>query len=219
MVTANRALDRGRCHDGAVTTHVRFAGPDDAATILHFITELAIYEREPDAVEATEDSLRDQLTGDRPPFECLIAEVDGEARGFALFFHNYSTWRGRAGIYLEDLFVPEEHRGTGLGRLLLATLVGLFTSFFQYRRPLSVLLGEIHKATPGSMVEQVALSSLRADDARRAGAPSVTALKDALAHRTDRPVYRVGLAFALDLVGPKRDLGSETAARRADTPA
>lgn len=122
MVTANRALDRGRCHDGAVTTHVRFAGPDDAATILHFIAELAIYEREPDAVEATEDSLRDQLTGDRPPFECLIAEVDGEARGFALFFHNYSTWRGRAGIYLEDLFVPEEHRGTGLGRLLLATL-------------------------------------------------------------------------------------------------
>jgi len=101
---------------------VRFAGPDDAGTILHFITQLAIYEREPDAVEATESSLREQLMAAQPPFECLIAEVDGEARGFALFFHNYSTWRGHAGIYLEDLFVPEEHRGTGLGRLLLATL-------------------------------------------------------------------------------------------------
>ena len=80
---------------------IRRAGPTDAATILHFITELAIYEREPDAVEATEASLRTQLEMEHPPFECLIAEVDGAPLGFALFFHNYSTWRGRAGIHLE----------------------------------------------------------------------------------------------------------------------
>ena len=103
-------------------TLIRIAGPADAGAILHFITQLAIYEREPNAVEATAASLRSQLEQDHPPFECLIAEVDGEARGFALYFENFSTWRGRTGIHLEDLFVPEEHRGTGLGRLLLSTL-------------------------------------------------------------------------------------------------
>ena len=65
------------------------------------------------------------MESDHPPFECLIAEVDGEPQGFALFFRNYSTWRGQPGIYLEDLFVPERHRGTGLGKLLLATLARL----------------------------------------------------------------------------------------------
>lgn len=104
---------------------IRRAGPDDAETIHRFITELAVYEREPDAVEATPASLRAQLTAPHPPFECLLAEVDGEPRGFALFFANYSTWRGKPGIYLEDLFVPERHRGAGLGRLLLATLARL----------------------------------------------------------------------------------------------
>ncbi|MDG2114391.1 MAG: GNAT family N-acetyltransferase [Actinomycetota bacterium] len=103
-------------------TEIRYARPEDAATILHFITELAIYEREPDAVETTVDSLRAQLEMEHPPFECLLAEVDGEARGFALFFQNYSTWRGVPGVHLEDLFVPERHRGTGIGKLLLATL-------------------------------------------------------------------------------------------------
>lgn len=108
-----------------VTTTIRFAGPDDAATVHRFIVELAIYEREPDAVEATPESLRAQLGSAQPPFECLIAVVDDAPRGFALFFQNYSTWRGNPGIYLEDLFVPEEHRGTGLGKLLLATLARL----------------------------------------------------------------------------------------------
>jgi GNAT superfamily N-acetyltransferase len=101
---------------------IRQAGVGDAATILHFITELARYEREPDAVETTVERLTAQLSEERPPFECLLAEVDGEPRGFALWFHNYSTWRGVRGVHLEDLFVPEQHRGQGIGKLLLATL-------------------------------------------------------------------------------------------------
>lgn len=104
---------------------VRFAVPDDAETIHRFIVELATYEREPQAVVCTPLHLRDQLAAERPPFECLIAEEDGQPRGFALFFSSYSTWRGRSGIYLEDLFVPPEHRGRGIGKRLLVELAKL----------------------------------------------------------------------------------------------
>ena len=102
--------------------HLRPAGPADAARVLRFIRELAEYEREPDAVQATVESLATQLAADRPPFECLLADVDGAPAGFALFFHNYSTWRGRAGLYLEDLFVSPPLRGFGVGRALLRRL-------------------------------------------------------------------------------------------------
>jgi len=105
-----------------MTARIRFATPDDAGTIHRFITDLAVYEREPDAVEATPESLRAQLADAKPPFECLILEDGGEPRGFALFFQNYSTWRGVPGIYLEDLFVPEEFRGAGYGTKLLVEL-------------------------------------------------------------------------------------------------
>lgn len=101
---------------------IRFATPADAATILALVRELAAYEREPDAVEATEATLAAQLAEPSPPFECLIAEIDGEAAGFALFFHTYSTWRGRRGLWLEDLFVRPRHRGAGIGRALLVEL-------------------------------------------------------------------------------------------------
>ncbi len=101
---------------------VRRARPDDAALIHGFICELARYEREPDAVEATPASLRADLDREPPPFECLIGEIDAEPVGFALFFHNYSTWRGRRGLYLEDLFVTEQHRGAGAGRALLGAV-------------------------------------------------------------------------------------------------
>lgn len=101
---------------------IRPATPDDADTIHRFITELAIYEKEPDAVEATPDSLRGQLASDDPPFECVIAEVDGAAVGFALFFRSYSTWTGRPGLYLEDLYVTPDERGKGLGAALLTHL-------------------------------------------------------------------------------------------------
>ncbi len=101
---------------------IRFATPDDAGTIHRFICELAEYEREPDAVEVTPDTLRAQLARDEPPFECLIAQDGADAVGFALFFHNYSTWRGRRGLYLEDLYVTPAARGHGHGRALLARL-------------------------------------------------------------------------------------------------
>lgn len=101
---------------------LRFAGPDDAPTLLAFIRELAAYEREPDAVEVTEATLRAQLASSAPPFECLIAELEGEPAGFALFFHTYSTWRGRRGLWLEDLYVRPARRGEGIGRRLLAAL-------------------------------------------------------------------------------------------------
>ncbi len=107
----------------AVTeTTIRFATADDAQVIHVFIQGLAEYEREPDAVRATPSSIKAQLQLQRPPFECLLAESDGEVQGFALFFHNYSTWRGKQGIYLEDLYVPDQYRGSGVGKLLLSTL-------------------------------------------------------------------------------------------------
>lgn len=102
---------------------LRTANPSDAETIHRLITELAIYEREPDAVEVTVDELREQLASSAPPFECVLAERDGEPLGFALFFQTYSTWRGRPGMHLEDLFVPERHRGRGVGRALLEHLI------------------------------------------------------------------------------------------------
>jgi GNAT superfamily N-acetyltransferase len=104
---------------------IRAAKPDDAAAIHELVVALATYEREPDAVRATPESLRAQLAAERPPFECLLAEEDGRPVGFALFFPTFSTWEGRPGLYLEDLFVREEARGSGVGRALLAALARL----------------------------------------------------------------------------------------------
>jgi GNAT superfamily N-acetyltransferase len=102
---------------------IRFATTRDADTIHRFVCQLAEYERQPDAVLATVDDFRRQLQEPRPPFECLLAEREGDgAVGFALFFHSYSTWRGRRGLYLEDLFVPPSLRGQGIGRALLTEL-------------------------------------------------------------------------------------------------
>ena len=108
-----------------MTLRIRFAEPGDAGTIHRFICELATYEREPDAVEVTPARLRAQLASTRPPFECLVAESGGEPAGFALFFQTYSTWRGEAGIHLEDLFVPPANRGLGVGRALLRRLAAV----------------------------------------------------------------------------------------------
>ena len=96
-----------------VTLHA--AQHEDVGLILDLIRELAVYEREPDAVRADEAMLARQLFGERPAAEVVIARVDGEPAGFALFFHNFSTWLGQRGLYLEDLFVRPQFRGRGAG--------------------------------------------------------------------------------------------------------
>jgi GNAT superfamily N-acetyltransferase len=101
---------------------IRSATVADAPLILDFIRRLAEYEREPKAVLATEDDLRRYGFGPDPVFRCLIAEWDNRPAGFALFFYNYSTWRGQPGLYLEDLFVLPEMRGKGIGKALLVKL-------------------------------------------------------------------------------------------------
>ena len=97
----------------------------DVPHILTFIKALAEYERMADQVVATEEGLRATLFGPRPYAECVIARWNGEPAGFALFFHNYSTFLGRPGVYLEDLFVKPELRGKGVGRSLLQYLAGV----------------------------------------------------------------------------------------------
>ena len=104
---------------------IRAAEGADAPLVLRFIRELAEYERLLHEVEATEDRLRETLFGALRRAEVVIAELDGEPVGFALFFHNYSTFLARPGIYLEDLYVRPEARGRGAGRALLAHLARL----------------------------------------------------------------------------------------------
>ena len=104
---------------------IRAIFEEDAPLILQLIKELAEYEKLSHEVVATEDSLRRSLFGQRRFAEALIGEVEGEPAGFALFFHNFSTFLGRPGIYLEDLYVRPEFRGSGLGRALLAYLARL----------------------------------------------------------------------------------------------
>ncbi|HRO62818.1 GNAT family N-acetyltransferase [Thermomonas sp.] len=101
---------------------IRPATPGDVSLILQLIHELAEYEQLADTVKATADSLHLQLFGQRPVAEVLIGEVDGTAAGFALFFHNFSTFTGKRGLYLEDIFVRPAFRGAGLGKQLMAAL-------------------------------------------------------------------------------------------------
>ena len=97
----------------------------DISAIQRLIVELAIYEKEPDAVEASEADLERALFGADPVAYCHVAEVEGEVVGIALWFLNYSTWKGSAGLYLEDLFVLPAHRGKGIGLGLMKTLARL----------------------------------------------------------------------------------------------
>jgi len=101
---------------------IRPATVDDVPLIRQLVSELAEYERLADAAVATDHDLREQLFGAHPAAEVLIGEVDGEAAGFALFFHNFSTFLGKRGLYLEDLFVRPAFRGVGLGKHLMAAL-------------------------------------------------------------------------------------------------
>lgn len=101
---------------------IRPATAADARLILKFIRLLAEYEREPDAVIATEEDIIRDGFGPEPKYRCLIAEWGSTPAGFAFFFYNYSTWLGKPGLYLEDLFVLPEMRGKGIGKSLLQEL-------------------------------------------------------------------------------------------------
>jgi GNAT superfamily N-acetyltransferase len=101
---------------------IRSAAPSDAALIHQFIRDLADYEKLLDSVEATEADVAGALFGENPRAFADIAEIDGAPVGFALWFYNYSTFVGRHGIYLEDLFVRPQARGSGAGKALLANL-------------------------------------------------------------------------------------------------
>lgn len=104
---------------------IRPATPDDVPLILRFIKELAEYERLSHEVTATEEVLRESLFGEFRAAEAIIAHLGSKAAGFALFFHNFSTFLGKPGIYLEDLYVSPEFRGAGVGKSLLAYLARL----------------------------------------------------------------------------------------------
>src|SRR5580658_4612082 len=108
-----------------MATTIRPATAADVQQILAFIRALAVYERAPDAVVATEEGLLRDGFGPHPYFECLLAEHDGRPAGFALYFFNYSTWMGRPGLYLEDLFVEPEFRGLGIGKVLLQRVAAI----------------------------------------------------------------------------------------------
>jgi GNAT superfamily N-acetyltransferase len=115
---------------------IRSATPEDIPLIVSLIRELAVYERAPDQAVATPELIRQHLFGDSlaghphvngaprrgPVAECLIGEIEGKPEGLALFFHNFSTWLARPGLYLEDLFVRPAARGRGLGKALLIEL-------------------------------------------------------------------------------------------------
>lgn len=101
---------------------IREAAADDAETIHALVQGLAEFERAPDAVLATADDFRREGFGARPSFRCLLAEVDARPAGFALWFYNFSTWEGRRGLYLEDIFVHDWARGLGIGERLMRRL-------------------------------------------------------------------------------------------------
>ncbi|MCW2616315.1 MAG: family N-acetyltransferase [Frankiales bacterium] len=104
---------------------VRRAVPADVPVLLELVHELAVYEREPGAVEATVPMLHTALFGDSPNAHCHVAVLDGQVVGFALWYVTFSTWKGLPGLWLEDLFVRPAARGTGLGKALLQALAGV----------------------------------------------------------------------------------------------
>lgn len=112
-------------YNGPMALTIRPATLNDVGEILNFIRALAAYEREPDAVRATQEALLEHGFGPNPYFACLLAEEDGVPAGFAFYFFDYSTWLGKPGLYLEDIFVHPEFRGRGIGKALLQRLAAI----------------------------------------------------------------------------------------------
>jgi len=110
------------------TIEIRPATPEDCSLILRFITELAIYEEAEDEVVATEDDIRNTLYAADSKTSAVICELDKQPVGFAVYFFNYSTWLGKHGLYLEDLYVSPQHRGSGAGKALLKYLAKIAVS-------------------------------------------------------------------------------------------
>ncbi len=105
-----------------MTISIRKAVPADAAIIHGFIVELAVYEKAEHEVKASIAEIESSIFSASSPAKALICELNGEAIGFAVYFYNYSTWQGRKGLYLEDLYVSPKHRGLGAGKFLLRHL-------------------------------------------------------------------------------------------------
>jgi GNAT superfamily N-acetyltransferase len=121
------------------STLIRAAGREDAGTLMRLVRELAEFERLAEKVRASEADLLREGFGPTPRFEALLAEEDRRAVGFALFFHNFSTFEGRTGIFLEDIYVVEGARGRGVGRQLMARLAAIAVERGCARLDLSVL--------------------------------------------------------------------------------
>ena len=108
-----------------MTLTIRPATPADVPTMLGFVRDLAAFEKAPDAVQATEPMLHDALFGPQPAAEALVADLDGRAVGFAIFYLTFSTWTGKRGIWLDALYITPEARGQGAGAALLKALAGI----------------------------------------------------------------------------------------------
>lgn len=121
------------------TIKIRNATAGDPGLILRFVRELATYERAPEAVTATEADIRDSLFGPDAIVRAVICEMDGVPAGFAVYFFNYSTWLGRRGLYLEDLYVSPAYRRAGAGKALLKHLAGVARALGCGRMEWSVL--------------------------------------------------------------------------------
>ncbi len=104
---------------------IREAAAEDVPVLLSLIRELAVYEKMADQVTATEENMKVSLFGIRPGAEALLGELDGEPVAYAVYFHNYSTFAGRLGLYLEDVYVKPELRGKGMGKVILSYLARL----------------------------------------------------------------------------------------------
>jgi ribosomal protein S18 acetylase RimI-like enzyme len=119
---------------------VRFARAEDAALILELVRELTAYQKEPlENVKLTEADILRDCFGPSPRIETVLAEADGRACGFVVFFHNYSTWAGRPGLYLLDVYVRDWARGLGVGRRLMAEMAALARARGAIKLDLSVL--------------------------------------------------------------------------------